>query len=85
MKTANSESGWKTHRSELRSHIRHFHGEFPTDGIKTVDKLEDVHEALHIDGYMCPPHSHDKETREVKIDVPDDYVDLIRGEIGGVR
>lgn len=53
---------WKQLRTELRKHLFHCHGETKASDqphpMETVEEMEELHEALHLDGYACPPHSH---------------------------
>lgn len=56
----------------------------------TVEQLEELHDLLHMDGYMCPPHEHDASEDlwtlgNVQLKYGEDYAkDLIaavKGEI----
>lgn len=47
-------------RSALMRHLHQMHGCYQSQqGDRlTLEQLEKVHEAMHMDDYACPPHSH---------------------------
>lgn len=64
-------------RSALVKHLFHQHGELtmePGNGM-TLEALEQVHKAFHLDDYACPPHTHKHDiVQEVKLTYGEDYV-----------
>lgn len=50
---------WKQYRRDLRSHLYKEHGRFtPSEyGAYSMDQLEMIHEAFHLEG-LSTPHSH---------------------------
>lgn len=55
----------------------HMHGKFQTaQGMRlSYENLLAIHEAMHLDGYMCPPHSHKKgEVAKVKLKYGENYL-----------
>jgi hypothetical protein len=77
--------GWeKAARSSLVKHMFWMHGKFtmpPGTDRLTLEQLERIHDIMHRDGYMCPPHKH--KDGEVKLKYGEDYlhnlVEAVRG------
>ena len=67
--------GEKAARSSLMRHMFRMHGQFTmplgTDRL-TLEQLEKMHDIMHRDGYMCPPHKH--KDGEVKLKYGEDYL-----------